>query len=299
MSSSTQEDATSGDPWYANESVLAQEVARAIAGYKGRFAAGCHVIPQGWVVYDVYEDDIETALDVPHARLRFHVESSCGYFTRPSVKAVRSRIRQLCQVVVDDDNDEGDTGILACLQPSFYYIEVAIEDAVGVRFELDVLLNYCSADGGKEAAGCVWDRHTGKLVGHWPGSYLSVEMTWIDAAMAARFVPHPADVIPTTEDKMYEASDHDTTFASLCPQVPIYCSLADGQNQLELLVVTVINLAFDERWFPQRVPRTLLDNAKAAYFKTVLGGEHEWATQLASEYLYLALYVDQDATKYY
>ncbi|KAF0718077.1 Aste57867_1916 [Aphanomyces stellatus] len=275
--------------WYQDESVLVQAIARSVAGYKGKAYERSRVIPRGMVSYCI--DYAEVFSNATDQDCPVDVASSCGVFTRLSDQVVRSRVRQLCQVVVDDDPD-----MLEMLQSGPYHIELIVEDGAGAHFELDVMLDFCSADGGKEPAGCVWDHHSGNLVASWPGSYLEYDVTWLDREMAARFVPHPASLIPTTEDNVY--NDDESEFATICPGGPINCSLGDGLNQLELLVLVAVNLACDERYFPQVVPAALLENAKAVYFKTVFGQE-DFAMNLASEYLDLVLYEDQEATHYY
>ncbi|KAF0697602.1 Aste57867_11730 [Aphanomyces stellatus] len=255
----------------------------------------CRVIPRGMVSccvdYTKVFSDEENADDMSNAsnddddsdddnssasEEDCSVSSSCGMFTLLPEEILRSRIRQLCQVIVDS---HGNHKILEYLQNGPYHAELIIEDGAGAHFELDVLLDFCSADAGKEPR----------------GKYLEYDVTWLDREMAARFVPHPSSLIPTTVDNVF--NDPDCDFGGICPH-HINCSLGDGRNQLELLVVVAVNLACDERYFPRMVPAALLEKAKAAYFKTVCG-QGDFALHLASAYLDLMLFVDQEAKHYY
>ncbi|KAF0686985.1 Aste57867_21238 [Aphanomyces stellatus] len=274
-------------PWYQDESALVQAIARSVAQYKGKAYERSRVIPRGMVSYCIDYEAIY--FNAPDQDCPVSVASSCGVFTRLSDQVVRSRVRQLCEAAVDEED-------MFDLQSGPYHIELVVEDGAGAQFELDVMVDFCSPDAGKEPAGCVWDHHSGALVASWPGSYHEYDVTWLDSEMAARFVPHPSSLIPTTVGNVY--NNDESEFAAICPSGPINCSLGDGLNQLELMVLVAVNLACDERYFPQVVPAGLLEKAKSVYFKTV-NGHQDFAMNLASEYLDLVLYVDQEATHYY
>ncbi|KAF0686984.1 Aste57867_21237 [Aphanomyces stellatus] len=278
--------------WYDNESALVQAIARSVAGYKGKLAEHCHVIPRGMVKYGIEHDTLAN-LEPDESDYPVQVDSMCGFVTRISDDVFRARVHQLCQVVIEGSGGED---AVYLLEPTFYHMEVVVEDGAGARFVFDVLLNLCSNDGGKNPAACVWDHNTSHLIAYWPGSYLAYDITWLDKELADRFVPHPTTVIPV--DTVYDADDDAITpFASLCTKCPITCSLSDGKNQLELMLTTVINLAIDERYFPQVVPEAVLQKARAVYFKSVYG-QDGFATQLVSEYLDFDLYLDDEAEKY-
>ncbi|KAF0701032.1 Aste57867_8478 [Aphanomyces stellatus] len=266
-------------PWYQDESDVVQAIARAVDGYKGQVAERCHVIPRGMVVYSVDYDNT------------FRTESSCGTCTRLSNKTVKGRLRDLCQVMDEED----DHGIDRLMVAGVHHIELALEDGAGVQYELDVLVVVESIDVKLASSACVWDHDSGHLVGNWVGNDESLYVTWEDKKMAARFVPHPANVIPTTVNNEYLTKNVDgTPFARMCPSSPITCSLGDGKNQLELMVLVAAHLAQDETYFPRVVPEALLQQAKASYFMSLFGDE-DLAVRHASDLVDLVLYVDNKA----
>ncbi|ETV76953.1 hypothetical protein H257_09363 [Aphanomyces astaci] len=286
--------------WYDDAAILREAISRAIEGYKGQVAARWHVIPVAFKKFAVREEVLVTTQEHPETPLELRAGDQGGGLFDVDDAVVTRRILRVGAMVGEDDAD------FLYGMNTFTYIKFDIEDAAGVIFPFDMVMNEGDGDANTGFFAVVWIRtfgHDGAEVAHCTTcGDLETRIRWLDESILHRYVPHQG-LCPSTTDKHLTREVDDNTidrdlhrefFESSLGYSGLEVSFDDDRNQLELLMAVAAKLNEKPALFPTVVPQPLLEKATSAYLKDVLRGVPTDVWQCTGSYLASAIFYDQD-----